>query len=54
VCDFDPRIGKRMDELARKYAETHDPKVKEELETAAAMPTSAGGFPIGDHGSTGW
>jgi hypothetical protein len=25
-------MGKRMDELARKYAETHDPKVKEELE----------------------
>jgi hypothetical protein len=25
-------IGKRMDELARKYAETHDPKVKEKLE----------------------
>jgi hypothetical protein len=25
-------IGKRMDELARKYAETHDPKVKRELE----------------------
>ena len=24
------------------------------LGTAAAMPTSAGGFPIGDHGSTGW
>ncbi len=24
--------GKRMDELARLYAETHDPKFKEELE----------------------
>jgi hypothetical protein len=25
-------IEKRMDELARLYAETHDPKVREELE----------------------
>jgi len=25
-------IGKRMDELARKYAEMHDPRVKEKLE----------------------
>jgi hypothetical protein len=24
-------IGKRMDELARRYAETHDEKVKAEL-----------------------
>jgi hypothetical protein len=25
-------IGKRMDELARKYAENHDQKIREELE----------------------
>lgn len=25
-------IGKRMDELTQQYAETHDPKVKAEIE----------------------
>ena len=25
-------VARRMDELARRYAETHDPKVKAEIE----------------------